>query len=190
MDTQTRNDTNAAMVLANVCIQPAGKRRRPRQRSPPTPSIEGEGHEIAGTSPSSARRDLEKTKMTPGPEMPTCVSPEHVHACSHGASLKGNHAKSSEARSRRTDTDRQATCSCCSRLGPAYMFSHTPRRARRTGAAWTMANRHSPDFDVQPGNARRAGQTGTRRTGAVQRITATLGRGSRAHLQDVGQGTC
>jgi hypothetical protein len=81
--------------------------------------------------------------------MPTCVSPERVHACSHGASLKDNHAKSSEARTRCTDADRQATCSCCSRLGPAYKFSHTPCRARQTGVAQTTANQRGSDHGLR-----------------------------------------
>jgi hypothetical protein len=53
----------------------------------------------------------------------TCVQPWRE--------LKGNHAKSSEARSRRTDADRQATCSCCSRLGPANRFGSD--RGERNG---------------------------------------------------------
>jgi hypothetical protein len=117
---------------------------------PPTPTIEGE--EARGTRwqgqpefrSSGAREDEDDA-----PEMPTCVSPEHVHACSHGASLKGNHAKSSEARSRHTDADRQATCSCCSHLGPAYKFSHTPCRARRTGVARTTANQRGSNHGEQ-----------------------------------------
>jgi hypothetical protein len=95
METRTRNDTNAAVVLASV--QPAGRRRQSRQGSLPTLMTRGKEHD--GRDQSKFRSLGAPDDEDDAPETSMRALPERMHAVMHGGSFKDNHAESFKGKS-------------------------------------------------------------------------------------------